>query len=131
MIPGMEISVQNPEHTYREVIEDLCLTCDKLDILDVYLRINHSSSQILRNVECEITKEPIDTPVVGRRGLSLFGCDNREMLMTAKENHGEDIDVAKKLHDDGREGQEIKESIATLFRESFSKPKATLRMTAG
>lgn len=39
------------DQVYREVMEELCLTCSKKVALDVNLKIRHSSSLIMKNMD--------------------------------------------------------------------------------
>lgn len=116
--PSTKITQYNAEQVYRGVTGEPCLTCSKKVIMDVYLKIRHGSSLVLRNIEWKVARENIAIPIIGRRVLESIGCDNREMLMAARDKYGEEIDVAQRLDDDGNKEEESERNIAALFGES-------------
>lgn len=93
------------------------VACSKKVTLDVYLKIRHGSSLVLRNIEWKVAKEDVSVPIIGRRVLESLGCDNGKMLMAARDKYGEDIDVSHRLPHDGNE-EESSGNIAALFGES-------------
>lgn len=111
-----EKSLQPPQ-IYRGITGDPCLTCERAADMDVFLKIRHGSSLILRKINWKITNEDIPSPIIGRRVLESLGCDNREMLMAARDKYGDDIDVADRLATDGNQ-EENEGTIAALFGES-------------
>lgn len=108
--------LQSPA-VYSGVPGEHCLTCDKSVALDVYLKMRHGSSLILRNNTWHIPKRGIQTPIIGRMVLQSLGCNNREVLIAAKDRLGNEIDVAKKLSKDGNY-EESSNMTASLFGES-------------
>lgn len=68
--------------------------------LDVYLNIRYASNVILRSIVWKIGDEPISTAIIGCRVLESQDCDNRSMLMAARDRYGSDIDVNARLMDD-------------------------------
>lgn len=103
IVTNIKSTVLNPEDIYLVVTEDLCLTCDENVILDIFLKIRHGLSLILKNVEWKIDKEDIPVPIIGRKELEYLGCDDRELLIAARDKYGEEIDVACRLKLDGTE----------------------------
>lgn len=106
-----------PTQIYRSVTGNPCLICKMSVDMNVFLQIRHASSLILRNVSWKITEEEIPSPIIGRRVLESLGCDNREMLLAARERYGDNIDVANRLQQDGNE-EESEGKMAALFVDS-------------
>lgn len=91
--PSMVPVKLRPSQVYRNITGDPCHTCHQVVKLDVYLHTRHGTSLILHNIIWKVSKEELRTPIIGRRVLESLGCDNREMLMVARDKLGEDIDV--------------------------------------
>lgn len=108
----------NPAQIYRGVTGESCLTCNGQLKLDIFLRVRHGSILIIRNIEWKVTKENIHIPMIGRRVLESLGSDNSEMLMAARDNYEEDVDVTVRLTKDGNE-YNCSGNIAALFAESI------------
>lgn len=108
----------NPPQTFRGVTGDPCLTCASSVKLNVFLQIRHGTRLVLRNIQWKVTKEDITLPIIGRKVLESLGCDNREMLMAARDKYGDEIDVNQRLEDDGNK-EETEGKIAALFGESL------------
>lgn len=99
---------------YIGVTGDLCVTCDKKVVSDTHLRIGHGSSCVIRNITWKVTRELIGTPIIGRCELESKGCDNRTMLLAAKDIHGYFTDVEKLLKDESNT-ENGSGTIAALF----------------
>lgn len=106
-----------PSHIFRGATRDPFLTCDRAANMDVFLHVRHGSSLIPRNMNWKMTKEEIQRSIIGRRELESPGCDNREMLMAARDKYGNEIDVAGPFVKDGN-GEESNGRIAGFIGES-------------
>lgn len=104
----------DPPLLYRGVTGDPCLTCERSVKIDVFLQTKHGSSFILKIISWKVTKEGLPTPIIGGRVLESLGCDNKEMLMAARDNYGDNIDVADRLAGVGNE-EESEGRIAAFF----------------
>lgn len=85
--------------------------------MDVSLGIRHGPNLILRNIVWKVLTENIQTPITERCVLKSLGCDNREMLMAARDKYGVVIDVTVRLSQDENE-EHRSAKIAALFGES-------------
>lgn len=72
---------------------------------------------ILRNINWKLTNEEIASPILGRRVLESFGCDNRAMSMAARDRYDDDIDAEDQLKRDGNQ-EESERTLAALFGKS-------------
>lgn len=92
-ILNKEIIRYDSEQVYRGVTGESCLTCIK-------------KSRNRRAIENKTRYQP-DIKIhrmegsVGRRVLESLGCDNGEMLMTARDKYGKETDVSKRHAEDG------------------------------
>lgn len=77
------------------------------------MQIRHET----RNVIWKVAKGDIEMPIIGRRVLESLGCDNREMLLAARDRFGDEIDVTKRFEEDGNE-EEHDSTTAALNGES-------------
>lgn len=103
---------------YRDVTGNPCITCYCTVKSDVFLQIRHGTSLVLRNITWRVTKEQIKTPIIGRRVLESLGCDNRAMLLAARDRLGDNIDVIERLVEDGNE-EEADSTIAALYGDAL------------
>lgn len=69
--------------------------------MDVFLSIRHGTSLILRNIVWKVTEEDFKLPILGRRVLESLGSDNREILSAARDKFRDNIDIEKRLIEDG------------------------------
>lgn len=91
-------------------------TCIQTTKLDLFPKIGHSNSSILRKIASEVTEEELPTPITGGRVLESLGGDNREMLMVAHDKLGIDIYVEEWLREDGNEKSQ-KGILASFYEE--------------
>lgn len=66
----------------------------------------------------ESFKRNLPTLIIGKIVLESLGCDNREMLMAARDKYGSYMNVKERLIEDGNE-EEISGKFAALFGGSF------------
>lgn len=63
-----------------------------------------------------VAEEDIENPIIGRRLLESIGCNNQSMLAAARDQYGEEINVKKRLCEDGN-AKMIDSRNAALFGE--------------
>lgn len=114
---GIKREVLIPPHIYLGVKGEPSLTCHEAVKFDISLQIRHDSSLLLRKIMWKVTVEKLPTPIICRRIWGAFGCDNRQMLITAWDRFRKDIDLTQCLADDGKE-EENEGQVAALFEES-------------
>lgn len=104
---------------YRGVISDPCLTCHKMNRLDIYVNIRHASSLIFRNFEWNITEQKITTTTIRSRALECLGCENTEMPLVARDIYRKEIDVKAWLKENGNEEQRYSVNAAHFGESVF------------
>lgn len=74
--PNAKIVRLKTEPIYRGETGIPCLACGKNVKLEVYLKILHGYSLVLRNNDWERADKNVSVPIIGGRVLELLGCDN-------------------------------------------------------
>lgn len=69
--------------------------------LDIFWRIKHGKCLVLRNLKWKMAIEDIPVPRRGRRSLLVLCYDNWEMLIADRDDYDEDIDVNRRIKEDG------------------------------
>lgn len=95
--PNLQIKALKPVQIKKGVTEEPLLTCRWQIRVDIFLRIRQRSRLILRNIVWKVSTENDQIPIIGRRVLESLGYENREMLLAAKDEYGEDIEVEERL----------------------------------
>lgn len=85
--------------------------------LDVYMTVQHGPKLIMRNMFWKVAEEGIHNTGIEGQVFEFLGIDKREVLLTARDKYGDDIDVMKGLMHDGNE-KEKNGTIAALHTES-------------
>lgn len=86
--------------------------------LDVFLRTRHRSNLTLQNIVWKISTANIQMLIKGKRVLESLACNNREMLMAARDRYGGDINVTERLSEDRNE-KDRSGKFAALFGEAL------------
>lgn len=72
---------------------------------------------LLHNIIWKVTDKELQTPIIGLRSLASLGCENRKMLIAARNKLGDDIGVKQRLTKDDENEEEIENIIADLYGE--------------
>lgn len=65
--------------------------------------------------------ENVDTPIIGREELNSIGFDSQAFLNTTRNKFGDEIDVAKKIIDNGSSECELEIISVILEKSIFNK----------
>lgn len=74
-----------------------------------YFNARHPFNFILCDIEWKIAEKPLPTHIIGRRVLVCLACDEREMLLVARDIYGKDISVKDWIRDDRDEKERSSE----------------------
>lgn len=76
----------------KGIRRDLC-QIQKSVVFGNCLKVKHGTNLIFQNILWNVSREDIETPIIGKRVFDPVGCDNRAMLEVARDKLGEEIDV--------------------------------------